>query len=292
MNHCLHYSWTQRMLLDTGMHPRLANLIARANAMVDKATPGKFSTSKITGNGEMPPITQIDIETAELLLPVMRERLCAGYRITTIYHFGGKAAVREGRACQENDGYTELTAAWETLERKLSTLSWKEIEALLQKQNKDLLYLAIQVGALLHLWMDSFTHQSYCGWPTKNNASNDKKETLFKKIWTSLLPDKLAWGHVEDPQADTLEAVWQRNGVRIDNRERFIRMGNMAAKLFRVKEGSLCLSALAEKNDKTIGKYCEDSCEKYLPPELSVEFCALEEIELDIFREVAADLYL
>lgn len=195
MRHQMHYDWVAAVFSEaTPLLPADIRLVALYSELVDMCRPGVVK-AVIPLGGPCPVITQ----SYEYGWFRSREYWDVYSYIWTRFHFGGPDAHREGRPCQAGDGRNYLVAIWEEVKNtKIPPLC-----------------MLARLGIALHVFMDSYSHQGFCGWRDSRNS----RRSFFE--W--LTPDI---GHADyGIKPDELAAVWERNGKKIVNRERFMKMG-------------------------------------------------------------------
>lgn len=190
-----HYLGQFACALCAGIPKDGAHMLAWFNWMTDMATSeavGICGRSRVTGQCGMvlPAITAVDWRTAVKTV-VLSNGWMPEYTITCAFHFPRlRPVVPSGE------------------------------EMLRAVQQGDLCALA-RHGIRMHRVLDYGAHRRFVGFPHRSNAVPFNK-CFLGSVWSRLVPNDKAWGHVEVPQADDVGAVWydqQRAEVR--NAEQF-----------------------------------------------------------------------
>ena len=185
MNSTMHYDFVYVMLLEQGWTPADAQNVAWASQMLDECTPGKIQPKQ----GTVPIITQsydYQFYRGKSKWDIHSE----AWKL----HCGGTGLLMKMQPCLPDTGY-------ETLHK-------------LFKASRGILpldYSQYKLGIGLHMYMDTWSHQSFYPWWNDKNGNG--------KWYDSFIPSILHADYGTDP--DVIDREWKRRNMKIINRERF-----------------------------------------------------------------------
>jgi hypothetical protein len=201
----MHHDWFGAVFVDRLGRPAHAALAALMNRLTDGATHAKVARSAANDGRPVPTITQGEI--ADGVYGAIGKGFAPVYEKIVAFHF--PPASDDAGPCGEPDW-----SRFKTLAAEYNAHVGADVV-----DEVPVLALA-RLGIEGHRAMDRHAHQGFRGTTDKRNARK-RPDCL---AW--FMPDKLATGHSEFRNLpDRIEAKWERNGVWIDNRLRFIDAG-------------------------------------------------------------------
>jgi hypothetical protein len=244
MNHQLHYHHTAVMLLSFGVPPDLAILAARADAMVDWATPENLKVSEYAKPG-----LPIPIVTQSMGWELARDHLDPNSEIWRRFHFPSPMGVPA----------PGIVSAMPFDPIAMGTIR----DLLLHDAQAPDFYprRTIQAGMLLHILADSYSHAGFCAIRGDWNANPAKKGTTWAKIKGWFLSAAPATGHAEfGNQPDEIDCVWyNQKGDRVNNRWKFKEYARLMACAFHKPPDCWAVEVLQlAKDSDDLRKRCEE----------------------------------
>ncbi len=239
MNHQLHYHHTACMLLSFGVPPEAALLAARADAMVDWATPENVKVSAFARPG-----FPIPLVTQSMGFDLSKDHLDPNSEIWRRFHFPsprGTMAPGLVTASPFDPGAAGF------------------IRGLLSEPFD--MRNVVTAGMLLHVLADSYSHAGFSAIRGDWNANPAKKGTAWTKIKGWFMSAAPATGHAEfGNQPDEIDCVWyDQHGNRVNNRWKFKTYARLLAEAFGIPPDCWCVQVLQLANDSDdLRERCED----------------------------------
>lgn len=281
MDSVMHHDWFAAAFLDALGRPEHATLAALMNELTDAATHKRIARTAASDGRPLPTITQGEIEDG--VYGAIGRGFATVYEKIVTFHFPPKGD--NAGPCGEPD-WTRFEALAAEYRSRVGSTAVEETP---------LLELA-RLGIEGHRAMDRHSHQGFRGTMDKRNAR--KRPDCF--AW--FMPDRVATGHSEFRYLpDRIESKWERNGVWVDNRLRFIDAGmrlwnallpEPASQVMKINDNGVVRCAYVNDHDRCppsllMLSQCKDS--KHLR-RLAREFYArIAEHELPSFKVPSFD---